>query len=137
MPTIVQRPGHVEPGKAESPVQIIDWMPTFCELAGYEPAGDLKLDGVNIAPLLTDRTAPAERPLYTAGPRWRSRSLHSGDWKLIVHGQEDARKIELFNLKLDPAETINQVDQHPMRVKQLLDGLEEIAARDCDAVVEQ
>lgn len=137
VPTIVQWPGHVEPGKAESPVQIIDWMPTFCELAGYEPAGNLKLDGVNIAPLLTDRTAPAERPLYTAGPRWRSRSLHSGDWKLIVHGQEDARKIELFNLKLDPAETINQVDQHPMRVKQLLDGLEEIAARDCDAVVEQ
>jgi arylsulfatase A-like enzyme len=136
VPTIVSWPGHVQPGKANSPVQIIDWMPTFCALAGYEPAENLKWDGVSIARLLTEGTEPPQRPLYTAGPRGRSRSLHLGDWKLIVHSQGDAREIELFHLKRDPAETINQAGQHPEQVESLLNMLEEIASRDGDAVVE-
>jgi arylsulfatase A-like enzyme len=137
VPTIVQWPGQVQRGKVNSPVQIIDWMPTFCALAGYKPAEDLKWDGANVATLLTGQAERLERPLYTAGPRWRSRSLHLGDWKLIVHGEGDALKVELFNLRLDPAETTNRAGQHRQQAAELLKILEDIAARDRDAVVER
>jgi arylsulfatase A-like enzyme len=136
VPTIVQWPGRVTPGKVAVPVQIIDWMPTFCALAGYVPAADPNWDGVNIAGLLTEQTDLPERFLYTAGPNWRSRSLHAGDWKLIVHGQADAQKMELYNLKLDPAEATNRADQYPERLEQLLQALDQVAARDRDAIVE-
>jgi arylsulfatase A-like enzyme len=135
VPTIVSWPGRAKPGKANSPVQITDWMPTLCTLAGYHPDRDPKWDGANITPLLTDHTELPTRPFYAVAPGWRSRSLRLADWKLIVHEEKNSRKVELFNLAHDPAESKNQADQQPDRVKQLLSKLDEAAARDRDAVV--
>ena len=134
VPTIVSWPGRAKPGKANSPVQITDWMPTLCTLAGYRPDRDLKWDGTNSAPLLTDHTDLPTRPLYAVAPGWRSRSLRLGDWKLIVHEEKNARKVELFDLAHDPAESKNQADQQPDKLKQLLTKLDEAAARDRDSV---
>lgn len=136
VPTIVQWPGRIKPGKVDSPVQIIDWMPTFCSLAGYRSSQDLKWDGANIAPLLFEQTELPERPLYAVAPGWRASSLRLGDWKLLVRGKGDARKVELFNLAQDPGETKNQAEQQPDRVKQLLRMLDKVAAADRDAVAE-
>jgi arylsulfatase A-like enzyme len=111
-------------------------MPTLCSLAGYQPPQHLKWDGVNIAALLIDRTELPERPLYEVAPGWRARSLRLGDWKLIVRGEGDSRKFELFDLARDSAEANNQAEQQPGRVKQLLSVLEKVAARDRDAVAE-
>ncbi|MCH5373968.1 MAG: sulfatase-like hydrolase/transferase, partial [Planctomycetes bacterium] len=68
VPTIVQWPGRVKPGRVDRPVQIIDWMPTLCSLSGFRPEQDLKWDGMNISSLLTDHTELAERPLYAVAP---------------------------------------------------------------------
>ena len=136
VPTVVSWPGRVQPGKVTHPLHITDWMPTLCWLAGYRPAHDVKWDGVNIATLLTDQTELAQRPIYAVAPRWRSRSLRLGDWKLIVQGEGDSRKVELFNLTRDPCETTNQAVQQADRVKQLLVILDEVAAGDRDAVAE-
>ncbi|NLF71623.1 MAG: sulfatase-like hydrolase/transferase [Candidatus Anammoximicrobium sp.] len=136
VPAIVSWPGRVKPGQVYTPVQIIDWMPTLCALAGYRPERDLKWDGVNLAPLLIERAELAPRPLYAVAPGWRSRSVRWGDWKLIVHGQGDSRKIELFDLARDPAEAENQAGQQPERVQKLLHILDEFAAGDRDAVVQ-
>jgi arylsulfatase A-like enzyme len=136
VPTIVQWPGRLKPGKVHSAVQIIDWMPTLCSLAGYRPSRNLKWDGVNIAKLLTDQTEIPERPIYTVAPRFRARSLRLGNWKLIVSGQGDARKVELYDLMEDPAEANNQAKQQPDRVRRLLSALDEVAACDRDAVAE-
>ncbi len=134
VPAVVSWPGRVKPGKVDVPVQITDWMPTLCSLAGYRPEQDLKWDGVNIAALLTDRAELAQRPLYAVAPGWRSRSLRLGDWKLIVHGDGDKRKVELYDLTQDPAETENRAEQEPDRVQKLLRLLDECAAADRDAV---
>ena len=111
-------------------------MPTLSSLAGFYSDRDLKWDGTNIATLLTDHVPPPTRPLYAVAPGWRSRSLRLGDWKLIVHDEKSARKVELFDLAHDPGETNNQADQFPDRVQQLLSKLDEVAARDRDAVAE-
>ncbi|HUQ68798.1 MAG TPA: sulfatase-like hydrolase/transferase [Planctomycetaceae bacterium] len=134
VPTIVHWPGRVPAGRSDVPVQIIDWMPTLCTLAGYQPATDLKWDGVNFAPVLFDRRELPERALYAVSPGWRSRSLRRGSWKLIVHGTGDAQRIELFDLSHDPAESKNLSDEQPERVRQLLAELDTIASRDRDAV---
>ncbi|MDZ4687984.1 MAG: sulfatase-like hydrolase/transferase [Planctomycetaceae bacterium] len=132
--TIVHWPGRVSTGRTDCPVQIIDWMPTLCSLAGYRSADDLKWDGTNLAPLLFDRRELPERSLYAVAPGWRSRSLRRGDWKLIIHGAGDARRLELFDLSHDPAESKNLSVEQPERVRRLLSELDELAARDRDAV---
>ena len=120
----------------DSPVQITDWMPTFCFLAGCRPERDLKWDGMNIASLLIDQEPLPERPLYAAAPSWRARSLRLGDWKLVVHGDGDARRVELFHLTEDPSEKNNQAEAQAERTGRLLRMLEDRAARDRDAVAD-
>jgi arylsulfatase A-like enzyme len=134
VPAIVQWPGHVKPGRVTSPVQITDWMPTLCALAGYQPAQDLKWDGANIRSLLTHHEELPARPLYAVGPNWRSRSLRYGNWKLLLLGEGSSTKIELYDLAQDPSESLNLTARQPERVQQLQALLAERSARDRDAV---
>ena len=134
VPTLVSWPGHAKPGRVSSPVQIIDWMPTFCALAGFESQTDLKWDGTNIASLLTDHKPLPDRAIYTAGARWRAVALRYGDWKLIVYGTGKDRRTELFNVSADPSESRDLAKAEADRVEDLLAKLDQIAASDRDAV---
>lgn len=134
VPTIVSWPARVKAGRAASPVQIIDWMPTFCGVAGYEPETDLKWDGIDITDLLIHQTPLPARPIYTAGPQWRATSLRFGDWKLVVHGAKATGRVELFNLAEDPGESMDRAAAEPDRAAEMLDRLKAAARRDRDAV---
>lgn len=130
---IAHWPGRLPPGRMATPIQIIDWMPTLCRLAGYVPPQDLKWDGVDIWPLLTGEQTTLDRPLYWAGAGFRSRAVRVGDWKLIM--QDDHSKVELFNLATDPDESENLATAHPDQVTELLAALAAAAAADRDAQV--
>ena len=134
VPTIVSWPARVKPGRVDSPVQITDWMPTFCSIAGYRPERDLKWDGADISQLLIDKSPLPDRPLYTAGPRWRATSLRYGDWKLIAHGEGERRRLELFDISNDPSEATNLADTEPKRVEEMLARLQQAARHDRDAL---
>lgn len=134
VPTIVSWSARIQSGRLESPVQIADWMPTFCSLAGYEPEHDLKWDGANIAKSLLDQSPLPVRPIYTAGPGWRSNALRYGDWKLIVHGEGEKQRVELFNLVDDPSEATDRADADPDKVKDMLARLRAAARRDRDSL---
>ena len=135
VPTIVSWPGRVPSRKAKSPVFIADWMPTFCALAGYQPAKDLKWDGIDLSAMLLQGAQLPERAIYLAGPRWRATSLRSGDWKLVVTGQKPKQSIELFNLATDPSEESNLRAREAKRVEAMLKQLEDAAKSDRDCVV--
>ena len=60
--------------------------------------------------------------------------MRFGNWKLIVHDEKKERRTELFDLATDPSETKNLADTEPERVRQFTKLLEEISARDRDAV---
>ncbi|HIE99439.1 MAG TPA: sulfatase [Fuerstia sp.] len=134
VPTIVSWPGKVKPGKVDSPVQITDWMPTFCAITGFEADGDLKWDGTNLTQLLINQSALPPRPLYTAGPHWRASSLRYADWKLVVSGAGEKRKVELFKIATDISESKNLADTESKRVQDMLARLQKAAQRDKDTL---
>ena len=132
VPTLISWPGKIAARQEPTPVFIVDWMPTFCQLAGYEPNVDLRWDGTDLTALLLENTPLPERPIYIAGPRWRAVSLRIGNWKLVA--SEEDRK-ELFQIANDPSEESNLADGEPQRLKAMLATLEEMRTDDNDSVV--
>ncbi len=131
VPTIVAWPEKITHRQESTPVFIADWMPTFCQLAGYHPQADLLWDGIDLSPLLLkNQTLPA-RPIYIAGPRWQTVSLRQGKWKLIASAKAPP---QLFDLSQDPSEKTNLAAQQKQRVKVLSATLEKLRARDNDRV---
>ncbi len=137
VPTIVSWPGRIAAGKVESPTQIIDWMPTFCALAGVELSSDPRWDGTDLTALLLQHQALPERSLYTAGPGWRAVSLRRGDWKLVVNGSGENQQTALYQIADDPAEQHDVSGQNPEQLQKMLGYLAQAAAADRDAVVQQ
>ena len=135
VPTIASWPGTLPAGKRNAPLQITDWMPTFCELAGHAPQHDPKWDGADIWPVLAKNAAAEPRPLYWTAPGFRSRAVRLADWKLIVHGDGESARRELFDLARDPNETTNLAAQQPGKVGELEQALANMARADRDAVV--
>jgi len=139
VPTIVSWPGHIQPGTFDSPVQITDWMPTFCALADYQSPQDLKWDGDDIMESLLKGVPLSPRSLYTAGVHRRSLALRYGDWKLIVHGADkpaSQQRSELYDLAADPHETTNLADSKSDQLQQMQLRLQQATERDGDAVVQ-
>jgi arylsulfatase A-like enzyme len=135
VPTLVSWPGRIAPGVSDVPVSIVDWMPTFCGLAGMRHR-DLRWDGINLGELLLAGTPLAERPIYAVGTGGRDRSLRLGDWKLIVTGDLDApRRVELFDTTADEGETIDRAAAEPERVATLLARMRELGHGDGESRV--
>jgi arylsulfatase A-like enzyme len=134
VPTIVSWPAGAKPGHVDSPTQITDWMPTFCALAKCRIEGDLKWDGTDLTKLLVEHRELPDRPLYTVGPSWRAAALRYGDWKLVVQGEGERRRVELFDISQDPNESNNRAEAEPQRLQQMLDRLQQAARGDRDAV---
>src|SRR5581483_11754551 len=117
----------------------VDWMPTLCNLAGARPSGDLKWDGSDVWPVLTQSASAAgPRTIYSAGVGFRSQMVRHGDWKLILTSADGkkgkAAQEELFNLASDLAEAKNLAGQMPEKVAEMKQRLAEISRRDRDAV---
>jgi arylsulfatase A-like enzyme len=134
VPTIASWPGTLTPGKCSTPLQITDWMPTLCKLAGHSPTRDPRWDGVDIWPALAKNAALAPRPLYWTAPGFRSRAVRLGDWKLIVHGDGPSARRELFDLASDPHEATDRAAQMPEKVRELEQALTKMARADRDAI---
>jgi len=132
-PTAVYWPGVIEGNRRiDTAVDIVDWMPTLCSIAGYTPKKDLRWDGRNILPLLKGEEATsASRTFY-----WKfingEKALRSGDWKLIIQ----KGRSELYNIASDPYEKKDVAVQFPERVKELKALLSKAALRDGDVEVQ-
>jgi arylsulfatase A-like enzyme len=137
VPAIISWPGQIAPGTESTPVQIIDWMPTLTALAGFHPTDDLKWDGVDLSDLLLQRKLIAERSLYAVAPGWRVRSLRKGEWKLIAFDEQNNSRQELYHLTNDPREANNLAAAEPERLRELVDELKRVSARDKDAIVKR
>jgi arylsulfatase A-like enzyme len=123
-------PGKLAPATMKKPVCVVDWLPTFCNLAGATLPQ--KMDGRDIWPSLVGPTASIEsRPIYLLGLKGQTSALVSGDWKLVNSLGGGA---ELYDLAHDQAERKDLASTKAERVIQLQQQLAEAAMRDYDAV---
>lgn len=115
IPCCVNWPAHLPSGKSvDSATSIVDWMPTFCHLAGVNVDAAWKLSGQDLWPIIAGAQEPPIRTLT-----WRTPSqgaIRHGDWKLI---KDKSQQVELFDIANDPNETQNVADTHPQRVAEL------------------
>lgn len=106
--TIVHWPG-VTPSGAQCNVPIIgnDFYPTLLEMSNAKPLPKQHLDGLSLVPLLRNPANSWSRDeLYWHYPHYHRTkpygAIRKGDWKLIEFFESG--KVELYNLKTDPAE---------------------------------
>lgn len=121
VPCIVRWPAQVKAAQVcNTPIHIVDWMPTLIAAANAPVPKSHTLDGVNLLPLMRGGSI-ATRPLYWYMPlydlRWAATPcvvLRDGDWKLIEYfgdrfddepRYQAGQRSELYNLRDDLGET--------------------------------
>jgi arylsulfatase A len=108
-PLIIRWPGKIKPAVIDTPISHLDIVPTLLTLAGVTaPQG---LDGINLAPLLTENRPPAARKFFWHFPHYNNQggrpagAVRDGDWKYVTY--YDTGEVQLFNLENDISETNN------------------------------
>ncbi|WP_372647253.1 sulfatase [Draconibacterium sp.] len=125
VPLLIKYPGKETAGTTENtPVHIIDFYPTFCNIAGIEISKEKDVcDGKSIMPLLTNNGVLEKRPLFCHFPRKKQIGadvggsyIREGDYKLYrLYGlNEDATDAyELYNVCSDLGETRDSIGYLP------------------------
>ena len=95
-----------------------DLLPTLAALCEVPLENADELDGVNLAPVLTQSAEPPVRAIIVESQRvekpvlWRKSCVISGPWRLI-NGRE------LYNIASDPGQTADVASDHAEAVKKL------------------
>ena len=108
----------------------MDLLPTFAKLAGTTPPTDRAIDGKDIWPLLSGRTAA--KTVHEAFYYYQMdqlQAVRAGKWKLHLALKPKARNwgkpepespLQLYDLQADIGEQNNVADRHPDVVQRLL-----------------
>ncbi|AWW28842.1 arylsulfatase [Echinicola strongylocentroti] len=148
VPMIISWPGKIKEGSVcDQIISQLDFMPTFMDLAASENKPK-DLDGVSLLPLLTgngshktSRTLSWHFPYYhPEGEEFFEAPIHIGvadgfksqtephsawreeDYKLVYFYEDD--RIELYNVKTDPSESIDIGKEKPHIRKQLFKNMQ-------------
>ena len=121
VPLIIAGPGIAEKGKVtEQPAVSMDFFTTILSLSGIEHD---KNDGENLQPILTENNLLNRDELFWHFPHyhgsgWKPGSaLRKGDWKLVVHYEDN--RAELFNLAEDAGETTDISEKYAKKTIEL------------------
>ncbi len=127
VPLIIAGPGVSEKGKVTEQTAVsMDFFTTILSMAGVQHE---KNDGENLIPVLAENNRLNRDELFWHFPHyhgsgWKPGSaLRKGDWKLLVHYEEN--KTELFNLAEDLGETTDISEKYPGEVIEMKNILEE------------
>ncbi len=109
VPFMVRGPGIAPGSWCHQPVVAYDWYPTICRWAQVKENMPAKIDGGDLAPLLSGKDQPVvrhETALLFHFPHYQGdtpqSAIREGDYKLIFSYEEGTRK--LFDLRQDPGE---------------------------------
>ena len=139
VPAVVVWPGVTKPGsRSDTRIQATDLYPTILHMLNVERPKDHIIDGVDFSKALRGE-ALDRGPMFThvpghgATPHWLppSMSVHHGDWKLIRtfhYGEDGSHKFRLYNLREDIGENQNLAADHPDKVRELDELIEDYIA---------
>ncbi len=119
VPALVCWPGHVPAGRVSCEVMhMTDLFPTLLAAAGAVPDPAWKVDGLDVLPAWTGKSAVPARTLFW---EWRSEGLDQlaalrGDLKLVI---TRGGRAELYDVVKDPAERRDLAPQYPDVVQDL------------------
>lgn len=124
VPCLMHWPGIIPPGSTCSEVAtLMDFLPTAAYIAQGKVPNDRIIDGKNIFPLMTNPNTKSPYEAFYYYEREQLQAVRSGRWKLhlplqnrYIHfwnNETSSSPAMLFDLKSDPAETVNLIDQHP------------------------
>ena len=150
VPFIVRWPVQVKAGSVcTAPIHVVDLFPTFMELAGGEIQEKQILDGVSIMPLLKQSVPHPRNAIFSHHPEYvvayaktPCSMIRKGNYKLIHYfgdyleptgpaprsGSLSGKFIlgsrtELYNLKQDPSEARNLINDMPEKANELMNDL--------------
>lgn len=117
VPFAIKWPAVVKPGAfTEAPFYFCDILSTFCDITGIKPTA--KVDGISFLPTLKGKEQPQHPFFYweineTQGP---VQAIRMRNWKGIRFYE---RPFELYDLKVDSAESTNLAARYPDIVKKI------------------
>jgi arylsulfatase len=113
-------------GLCDSIGHVIDFMPTFCELAGadyptvFDDRKPLPMEGISLVPVLRGEPRKEHDMLCWSAPR--NQAIRMGRWKLV--NPKRGEPWQLFDLENDGTETTDLADQQPERVTKMREAWE-------------
>lgn len=123
VPMIASWPGRIPAGTTSELLSAFwDMMPTMCEIAGVECP---PTDGISMLPEMLGEPDKQQKHdfLYWEYPEaGGQKAIRTGDWKAFVRDiRKGNRKIELYDLSVDPREQNDVAEQHPDVVSRVLE----------------
>lgn len=124
VPFIVKGPGIAPGSRAQGNIYLLDTLATLCDFAGITPPATN--EGMSIRPVLEGKRETMRDVLYgtySGGTKPGMRSVRLGDWKLIKYDvlNGKVRKTQLFNLKDNPHEFLEEHGKNDRRLTNLAD----------------
>lgn len=140
VPCIAWWPSKIAPNKiSNSLTNTIDLLPTFAKISNSPIEEQHKIDGIDLSELFLNNIEINERPtmFFQISNRYKNnwnyvntidepispvanQIARKGDWKLLAL---EGESIELYNLKEDPYERWNLINQYPKIAEKLLKEL--------------
>lgn len=143
-PLITRWKGKVKPGVSDKVVCTIDFAASLAALTGQELAEDACVDSINVLDAFLGDANAAGRDHLVQQDNGNNGTfgLRAGDWKLHKYGKNKAKNtiveqtltrtkkpdFQLFNLKNDPAEKTDVLNDNPQVTEEMKQRLEKIIA---------
>ena len=131
VPCIIWGPGRIPAGTTNSTLtSTIDLLPTIAKLSGHPLKPKNKIDGLDISTTLTKEAPSPRKEFLHYTSRGTLQGIRQGDWKLLLikPNKKSPPRPQLFNLSKDIGEKINLAKQHPEKVKQLQQRMQQLDA---------
>ncbi len=134
VPFIAKWPGTIKPaGKSDETICTTDLMATVAAITGYDLQDDEGEDSYSLLPVLTGESLSTTLREATVHHSINGQfAIRQGDWKLAMCGGsggwsypntkaalDTLPPMQLFNLREDPKESRNLIDQHPEKAEEL------------------